>query len=250
MFIEHAPWEAARLDQFGPVGVVNWFQAWETPFDGSLLASVAKRGAVPMVTWEPWNPAQRDDKVLERTLRGDFDRHVASWADGLRQFGGEVWLRLAHEMNGTWYPWGKADPTLYVAFWRYVRRQVVRRGRAANARFVWCPNVVGPTTTSLDRRWPGAAHVDLVGVDGYNWGVPWLTPREVLAPTLALLRPYGKPLLVAETACPADERRAAWVRGLRDLSGLEAVCWFNADKERDWRLTPSEAAIFRDLARG
>ena len=41
-----------------------------------------------------------------REVEGDFDEHVRAWARGLARLGRLVLLRWAHEMNGTWCPWG------------------------------------------------------------------------------------------------------------------------------------------------
>jgi hypothetical protein len=49
--------------------VVSWFEAWGSStsvtgeiISSGLLDSVTERGAIPMITWEPWDPAAGVDQ--------------------------------------------------------------------------------------------------------------------------------------------------------------------------------------------
>ena len=50
---------------------------------------------------------------------------------------------------------------------------------------------------------------------------------------------------IAETGCPPDPRKASWVAETFDAAradGVDALVWFEYDKETDWRLSESPSA--------
>ena len=76
-------------------------------------AASARAGAIPMITWEPWSApegekhvAEQPDISLARIADGHFDKLIRAWARDVAAYRGPVYIRLMHEMNGTWYPWG------------------------------------------------------------------------------------------------------------------------------------------------
>ena len=60
------------------------------------------------------------------------DRLAAYGADGVPTI-----VRFAHEMNGSWYPWGQ-DPAAYVATFRLVADTV--HAGAPTGGMLWAPN--------------------------------------------------------------------------------------------------------------
>ena len=240
--------------------VVLAFSDFTRELDVKGLQAVAARGAVPLVTWEPWVAGQgvtQPAYALDRITAGDFDPYLRRWADGLRAFGGPVMLRFAHEMNGNWYPWaegvngnGAGD---YVAAWRHVRGVVTAAG-ATNVSWVWSPNVPYTGSVPLAGLYPGATNVDVVALDGYNFGTSqswssWVQPETLFGPGLQQLRTLapGKPVVIAETAsAELGGSKPDWVRAafayLAAQSDVTAVVWFHHDKETDWRLDSSSAS--------
>lgn len=106
-------------------------------------------------------------------------------------------VRFAHEMNGSWYPWGQ-QPEAYVAAYRTVADAVHAHAPASS--MAWAPNEgagypfpAGPflgDSAALDTDgdgqitnaddpyapyWPGDDAVDWVGMSLYHWGLayPW-----------------------------------------------------------------------------
>jgi beta-mannanase len=163
-------------------------------------------------------------------------------------------------MNGDWYPWSAGvngnTAADYVDAWRHVHDVFTAHG-ADDVRWVWAPNVVHPGSTPLPALYPGDAYVDVLGVDGYNWGTSvswgsWVSGRQVFEQTFAELRVLAptKPLLVTETASSElGGSKSAWVQDLVTWSagqGLLGVIWFDEDKETDWRMasSPGSAAAF------
>ena len=267
-------------------GLVMWFQAWGDDgrrFDAALLDRTVAHRAAPMVTWEPWDPAAGPDQPafsLRAIADGDHDDYVDGWAAGMAQWGGPVWLRFAHEMNGDWYPWGAARDADgnraadYVDAWRHLRDRFAQAG-AGNVRWVWCPNVLYTGSAPLAALYPGDDAVDWIGMAGYNWATdknadgpvhPWQTLAEVFGETYDALTAAhpGKPLLIAETACPGrGDDKADWIRNgflsqIPDRLPLVTVAtYFDQDKrvaggnEQNWRASASKAtkAAFSEVVR-
>jgi hypothetical protein len=253
------------------------FRDWthETPPLG-VLDAVLAQGATPVLTWEPWyapsggagsaGGARQPPFALDRLLAGDHEYRIRTWAEALAGWGRDVVLRFAHEMNGDWYPWGAGvqanTAEQYVRAWRHVHDRFAAAG-ADNVRWCWAPNVPAPTGegpggTGLADFFPGPDVVDLLGIDGYNWGsatppLAWTGPQDLFGPGLEELRALrsGLPVLVTETASAEGTRdgesKAGWIAQLFDFldrqGDVRAVVWFQEDKERDWRVDSSPAAL-------
>ncbi len=265
------------------IGYVVCFLQWpedpakrdDLPKIATTLAAAKSAGAIPVITWEPmYYTAQGVEVIIPsaRILGGDYDAYLDAFAATLAAHDGPVIVRLMHEMNLGRYHWGvskenyNADaPAIYRDLWRHV----VGRARAAlpaerdDIGFAFCPNVEsvpGPFTTrshpwnAIAAYWPGDAWVDVLGVDGYNWGdtqtpakhgwqSQWRSFRDIFGPAVRELRALSadKPLIVFETASAAtggDKR--AWIDGAFAAArewNIAAIVWFEADKEIDWRMS-------------
>jgi hypothetical protein len=259
-----------RLDR--RVAIVNWYQNWSSDpgrewisdLHPELVRAVTRSDRLPLLTWEPWDPARGADQPryrLRRIASGAYDGYLRSWARGLKALGERVYLRPMHEMNGTWYPWSGTvngnDPEDYRAAWRHVHDVFADVG-ARNVRWVWSPlNVDAPATRAnrMERYYPGARYVDVLALDGYNWGATrpefggWQSFREVFERGYRRLRALGdQPIWIAEVgSAPEGGDKARWVREMfrtaREWDRLEAIVWFDLAKERDWRATPVASAF-------
>ena len=240
-----------------------------TPPPVADLDAVAARGAVPVVTWEPWNWDAPDSGGfgLAGIAAGTHDPYLREWADALRVWGRPVQLRFAHEQNGTWYPWavGVSGTTAadYVAAFRHVVQVFDARG-AGNVEFVWNPNVRFPGSSPMADTWPGSRYVDRVALDGYNWGTSspghrWQEPEEVFDDSLEELRELAPdvPITITEVASAEEGGdKAAWVTDLvahlDEQADVAAFVWFDHAKEADWRIasSPASAAAMRAALAG
>jgi len=254
------------------VGIVNWYQNWSgrpgsdwiSSLHPELVQAVTDSGRRPLLTWEPWDPAAGVGQPryrLARIARGDFDAYAAAWARGLRDLETPVYLRPMHEMNGDWYPWGGTvngnTAKAYRAAWRHLHDVFEREG-ATNVRWVWCPlNADAPATraNAMERYYPGARYVDVLALDGYNWGSEhpeyggWQSFRSVFKDAYRRLKALGdQPIWIAEVGS-SDEGgdKARWVRGMFATAArwrrLKAIVWFDLDKEEDWRATSVPGAF-------
>ena len=173
--------------------------------------------------------------------------------------GAPLFLRFAHEMNGNWYPWdGEHNgataeaATKYKNAWMYiynVREQV----GATNVTLVWCPNntsVPSAAWNEIANYYPGDQYVDWIGMDGYNWGSSqWQDFFSVFNSVYSTLTSLTqKPLMIGEfSSSEQGGSKADWITDAfaqfeANYPRVKVFCWFNIDKERDWRVNSSSTA--------
>lgn len=282
--------KALEQDLGAPLKVLNVFVQWPADpaagwFPWPFLDAAAALGVLPCITWEPMFLEQGQERAVpgRDILTGAWDRYLEFFAREARRFGRPLILRLAHEMNLARYHWftepgeyGPHSPALYREVFGYVTGKL-RAAGAGNVSVAFCPNaesVPGPGNAegadwnTAAAWWPGAEAVDVLGMDGYNWGTffrkethgwdsSWKSFAEIFGPLRAELLGLApdKPLLVFETASAglggdADAWAADAARTAADW-GLRALLWFEAKKEQDWRFPRAGrgAAALRSLAR-
>jgi mannan endo-1,4-beta-mannosidase len=246
-----------------PPRVVQFTRSWAGDrFDPTPFQRFAAGGALPMLSWEPWDSSLQGKAARElgaqprfrlaRITRGDFDTYLASYANGIRELGYRIAIRFAHEMNGYWYPWCEQSngnrPGDYVDAYRHVR-SVFRALGATNVIWVWSPNVGYAGSAPIAPLYPGDDAVDWIGLSGY-YGIndaTYVAFGEVFNPTLAVLRGFTrKPIVLTEVAATDEAgRKADWVadmfRALPARPDIIGVIWFEAIKEQDWRVSISLA---------
>ncbi len=254
---------------------VMLYQNWESnsTFDPAMLDAVASRGAMPIVTWAPQDPLRGRNQrkySLQKIVNGRYDTYIRGWARDAAAWGQPLYLRFAHEMNYTGYPWSigvngntGAD---YVAAWRYIHDIFVQEG-AHNVQWVWSPLADIPTSRALlEEMYPGDDYVDWLALDGYNWGTEglapalaeWRTVEEIFGPAYDKVTSIStKPMMIAETAsAEVGGSKAEWIRdGLLEdvpsrLPRVRAVVWFSSNKLMDWRVnsSPESLAAYSDVA--
>ena len=238
-----------------PLDAILWYADFACPPPLRELDAVHRAGAIPVTTWEPWLWADPTTPVMGALRTGHHDEHVRKWAAALGGHGRPVWLRFAHEFNGHWYPWspaGGTDPSAYLAAWRRIHDIFIDEG-ATNVRWMWSPNVVLSDGAALADWYPGRDYVDLIGVDGYNWGTSrqwshWVQPRELCSDTVSRVRELADdlPVLVSEVGCAeSGGDKPAWITAFVDWltdSEVDGFIWFEHDKETDWRIASTPAA--------
>lgn len=243
-------------------------QGWaENQFNGSALDSIAARGMLPIVSWEPWDyqatgqaasSGDQPDYRLSAIIGGRYDTYIRSWATGIASRPYPVVIRFAHEMNGFWYPWCEQSngnhPGDYVKAWKHVHDIFTAAG-AKNVTWLWSPNVTYPGAAPLRELYPGDDYVDWIGLSGY-YGTAgrtsYISFDQIFDGTITQLRTFTrKPIVVTETgATNATGQQAQWIRQmfsqLRKHPEIIGVIWFEATKEIDWRIahTPASAAAF------
>ncbi len=243
----------------------SWFVAWDpqpdpasTLPDLEAMELITNLGIVPMITWEPWDPLMGADQPFfapERIANGHFDDYVRAWATAIADWGKPIYLRVFHELNASWYPWGtQNDPRHLVDAWRYLHMRF-REAGARNVRWVWCPDA---SLGDVDLRalYPGDAYVDWLGLDGYNWGdvrpeSGWRSFGEIIGPVYGGITALAdKPLMIAETASVEQGGdKAEWIATAyaslpTAFPRIKAINWFNdVTQGADWRVDTSRPAL-------
>lgn len=225
-----------------------------------LMDGIVERGAVPMINWEPVDPRAEESPRFRyrRIAAGVWDDYIRAFARDAAAWGGPIYLRFAHEMNGSWFPWGmgRFDNTAarFRAAWRRVHG-IFRAEGATNVRFLWSPYRVCPWCAAYEPLYPGDRYVDATSFSAFNWNnawLPWRPMAELYASSVRALRAVAprKPIIVAETgSADALTGKAGWIaQGYPAVRAqfprIIAIVWFDVrmPTHPDWRLSqPPEA---------
>ena len=154
-------------------------------------------------------------------------------------------IRLMHEMNGTWYPWGVLTngntPRALRAGLAPRARHLRRRPGARNVSWIWSINNlerIDGENHDIDAYYPGKHYVDWVSTSGFNWGTAyswssWSTADPLYRDTYRALSHFDKPIMISEIGTTGDGGDArAWIRQTftRLRTGypkLNAVLWYD-----------------------
>lgn len=258
----------ARLVNESP-SMISFYMDWTRNVDPTALKAISDKGAVPVITWEPWvstGGVTQPTYKLSTITSGAHDTYIKSWANTLKTYNKPVMLRFAHEMNGNWYPWSEQvngnAPGDYVAAWKHVV-DVFRAEGATNVQWIWAPNVQQPgiSTAAL---YPGSSYVDHTGVDGFNWGSDrpwtgpdgWQNPWDVLDSSLVEIAGIApdKGMIVTEISTVESENGHSKTQWINDMvyylnhwseshpGNVTGFIWFDLNKENDWRIGSSTAS--------
>lgn len=247
-----------------PVAILHWYQGWGVTdgtqyFQTTWMNNVRNHGAIPMITWEPWDYTKGVNQPaysLAAIINGNYDAYITKWAQDSKTWGHPYFLRFAHEMNVPNYPWSENingnQPGQYILAWKHVRDIFTANG-VTNITWVWSPNIEYSGTIPFENIYPGDAYVDWLGADGYNGGtaLPWggwqSFPQLFSATYNHFLRLAStKPIMVAETASvEAGGSKPDWIKDVYQTQlptyfpQIKAILWFNENREADWRVESS-----------
>jgi mannan endo-1,4-beta-mannosidase len=226
--------------------IVEIYMAVGTPLKRTAASALVAQQEQPLIQLNPYRIS------LRSIAAGHLDRYFSALGMALHSLQHSVLLSFAPEANGTWYSWAchRTPAAVYVAAWQHVHRVIARYDK--DIIWLWDSNQSFPTACPLLARWPGAAYVDWVGVDGYLRS-PGATFANVIAPTITELRAAtGKPVLIAETGVPDVPEAASWLgsifTGAESIPGVVGIVYFNYfDNKHDYRLEhdPPALAVFR-----
>jgi Glycosyl hydrolase family 26 len=252
-----------------PWVIDNRFYDDNTDWAGDRTKWDIAQNMIPLVTWMPYG----NGDPLDEYIAGVHDAYVIQEAQEAKALGVTILMRWGHEMNGNWYPWSGSDnggadagaaggPAKYIAAYQHVHDLFVSQG-ATNVVWIWCINVADVPAEPWNHwtsYYPGDAYVDWVGLDAYNWGTSssccvWQTFTDLVA------TPYQdyvgkKPMMLPETAsAELGGDKAGWINDMHtalktEFTGIQAVIWFDINKETDWRInsSPTALAAYRSMA--
>jgi beta-mannanase len=256
-------WQPEAMGQFvSLVGKTPKYRAvfthWgnENKFPHYLANDLAARGQTLVIFWEATNynvlSVSQPTYSYDAILSGRWDTYFTQFAADVRAYGKEVIIIPFSEANGNWFPWGGFvngnTPAKHNEAFRYIR-EFFRN--APNAKFGWAPNqasVPNIPQNAIEVYYPGDAYVDYVGIDGFNFGTPWLSFNSLFEDSLAVLKTYNKPIFVFSFASAAGTQKASWITNaitteIGKYPEVKAWIWFNENKERDWRVNSDSASL-------
>jgi Glycosyl hydrolase family 26 len=262
------------------LGLVSTFVDWSYVIGGpneTWMSDGGRRKA--LLAWEP-NGIRFSD-----VANGAQDAYLQKVADSMRAFPYDVYVRPWPEMNALWSSWQptaageKPDggtPPQFVAAWRHTVDFIRSRG-ATHLKFVFAPDASNFTSnTPIASIWPGADYVDVLGIDGYNWGNSatgaidtgdrWASFSDIFGTMYAILAGLHPtaPVWITEFGSkePAKEDdwlfpkesspidpthdKGAWLNDTftsTNFPRIQALAYFHKQKERDWRLDSSASSL-------
>lgn len=273
-------WEIGKVQaleswQVKKHAIVNLYTNWcnQTTTMNNLfiqqLPTIWNNQNVPLISWEPYLCAgtTTPNDIEVKIAQGTYNKYITNWATQLKNFlkgpdgvyntsdDRRVYLRLAHEMNGNWYPWGASlgnnSPSDFISMWRGIKGLFDKQGLDANhVQWVWSVNNSDVGGFAAESFYPGDAYVDWIAIDGYNWGASqtwssWQGPSQVFGNMLSRMQTIStKPIAITELASTSAtasginaSAKGQWIADMYNYAitqNLKMVLWFNQDKETDW----------------
>jgi hypothetical protein len=203
----------------------------------------------------------------DEVLSGAYDEVIERFASHIKAWGHPLILSFAGEMNGCWCPpvnWQGCyndpnSPQKYIQMYRYVHDKFKAMG-ADNVTWAWVVNhksLPDEAWNQVDNYYPGDSYVDIISVDGYNWGDDelggWKTFNQIFSTTLtSLSNSYPtKPLMLGEFASVEDTNpmsKANWITDAyghikTDWPQIKAALWFNFPGEWSFPVESSPESI-------
>lgn len=244
------------------ISTVSIFKQFGSRYNSTLilddLAYIKSQNKKLLLAWEPWNPEQGGNQsidYLREIPEGKHDPYIRSFASSLKSYGSPITLRFGHEMNGNWYPWGNRAAD-YIKAYRYIVTFFRNEG-VSNVKWMWSINAENVPLSPIENVssfYPGDDVVDIVGLDGFNFGSTsssgWRSFKSIFYPSyIYLSSKYSKPLIISEmSSSEVGGDKASWVKSMfADLpatfSKINDIVWFNLIKETDWRVNSSTASL-------
>ena len=224
--------------------ITDDFEDFTAPFPTSLSSTVGSQGKTLVVFWEP-------STGLSSISNGSLDSEIKSFAAGAKSYGYPVILVPFDEMNLNESAWGAGQngntPAIFIAAWKHIHDLFVGD---TNVKFaITYNNVSIPSGSANDYAayYPGANYVDIVGIDGYNFGSPWQTFDQVFSSAYTEASQFGKPIYLMAIGSAEGTQKAAWIQSLGTLSTnypkVAGWTWFNDNKEQNWLVNSDAAAL-------
>ncbi len=219
----------------------------------AAYATMASGGRGLLLFWETYGIDFGD------ILLGDYDTLISDLITKCKAVPGTVYFAPFHEFNlkemvwsayydssvyGTKYDNNVASFAQWKLVWQYIYNKFVAAS-ATNVEFVWVANEgdVSAGVNLVESYYPGDAYVDVMGIDGFNWGLDtgenaWRSHSSIFTGMYNRLAAISdKPIWFSSTGSVDPEYRTAdfetgvegdavttigtWYEALRDTTGVD-----------------------------
>lgn len=238
------------------IRTVSTYVTAGAPLSPSLIRYANRNRIRLIITWYPdgGKAGARQPKYrLQRIKGGKLDKAIRALGRQTRALRIAPIIRPMPEMNTPWYPWsGKVNgnsPGKY----RLAFRRVSARFKAAGGKrlqIMWSPyvrSIPDRTGNEFAVYYPGAKHVNIVGVSGYNFGnvkgLAWTEPYDLFRVAYRdIVAIAPKPFWIAETGSTnKGGDKSLWMTRLLKLDSrlprLKGVVFYDVkEKSGDFRV--------------
>jgi hypothetical protein len=244
------------------VTYVIWPARWSTAKTYADIA--ANNGATLCITWQPNGYTAPDINS------GTADAYITQFANDIKSYPHEVWLRPLHEANGgDWYSWNVGNSSMLntnenvAAAYQHIVTLFKNAG-VTNVKWVWTTNATnadGGNPTTFAGTYPGDAYADYISIDGYNfgtfhtvansgWASSWQTFAQVFSVPYTAISSISKPMFVGEfSSSELGGNKAQWYRDAFSSLATRFPKFFALmvfslnDANGDWRINTTDASL-------
>jgi hypothetical protein len=296
-YAEGLPYEdKAFLELEGPkklgaeLELASGFVDWDYLLGEARDLKLADGGRRTLLySWEPHCDARGQCIAFRDVIAGRADAYLTRVAESMRRFPHDIYVRPWAEMNATWSPYQPASGRAragsleeFRAAFRYLHDFFRTRG-VTNVKIVFNPDVSeDPENVPVADLWPGYdpmdghGYVDVLGIDGYNWGDSFIHGSTTWTEFDDLFRrAYGEltaldpnvPVWICEfgtkepkkndgtkhSPAPVDlaHDKGAWIEHMMSSTAfprIRALAYYSAylphhDNQRDFRLDSSPSSL-------
>lgn len=237
--------------------VVNYYSGWGEPLHTSMVKAAHRDGVTMFVEMEPGGA---HPPALSAIAAGKYDPYLRQFGKQVKAAGVPIWATFAHEMNGSWYPWGDggsehASPAAWIRAWNHVT-SVISSQAPGLIRWVWAPNASPHIADYWASGGVRVRNVSIAGLDAYlcisqTSGTCAQDYAGAIAPWAAAVRAVTRlPLMITETGIGGTRGRrgselAAEVAAVH-RAGLTGLLYFD---QGHWALTAGEEKILAGAVR-
>ncbi len=232
------------------------------------LHNIWNHTTIPLITWQMIECGGQSQPGITKLVNNHtFDMYINQFSDRLKIWlsgkdeiygtndDRRAYLRLAHEMNGNWYPWSQnSTPNDYILAWRHVYDIFSSKSLdSTRLQWIWSVNNIDYSKYTAEDYWVGENYVDWLGIDGYNFGdskkSPWVWPNQVLDNMIGRIRKLSstKPLSINEYGCSSMragnisdiKSKTEWLNQFCNYinqNGIKMASYFNIEKENNWAI--------------
>ena len=206
------------------------FYGFDDGFPMRYASTIGAEGKTLLLFWE-------SSFGYDTINNGSKDAVIKKFASDAKAYGYPVILAPFHEMNGNWSPWAGTinnnTPEKFITAWRRIHGLFNGVGNVKFAlvyNSVSVPNVKG---NQFEDFYPGDAYVDYVGLDGFNFGSPWLSFKEIFDTPLKQVLTYKKPIYIFSMGSVPGVDKDVWIADALGVQvynyPIEGWVWFNQD---------------------